>query len=305
MPFVPPMLATPAREEGVPEGADWVHEIKWDGMRVIADVTPTGVRLYSRPGNDVTARCPALAGLAALGHTMVLDGELAAVGEDRRPTFGNLQTGRGQVKYFIFDVVELDGADLRALPWTERRRLLESLHLGDDAWLVPPTYDDGEMLLEATRQQGLEGIVSKRRSSPYAAGLRSRDWLKFPHRPRLSWVIGGWRPEKDSPGRLGSVLVGEPLPGGGLLFRGRVGSGLGGKAGPVLKALLEPLARPDSPFRDGVPRLDALGTRWVEPVVVVDVESLGFSGGGRLRQPSYQGVRADLTPDDVIGEAGR
>jgi bifunctional non-homologous end joining protein LigD len=303
MPFVPPMLAT--KGDRVPDGTEWVHEVKWDGMRVIADVTPAGVRLFSRPGNDVTQRCPALAGLAALGHTMVLDGELAAVGEDRLPTFGNLQTGRGQVKFFIFDVLQLDGRDLTGLPWEERRRELDALHLGDDAWLVPPTYDDGEMLLEATRQQGLEGIVSKRRFAPYAVGVRSRDWLKFPHRPRLSWVIGGWRAEKDSPERLGALLVGEPLADGGLVFRGRVGSGLGGKAGPVLKALLEPLARADSPFTDEVPRLDALGTHWVEPVVVVDVESLGFSGGGRLRQPSYQGVRADLTRDDVIGEADR
>lgn len=303
MPFVAPMLAT--KGDRVPEGSDWVHEVKWDGMRVIADVAPGGVRLFSRPGNDVTPRCPPLADLAELGHTMVLDGELAAVGEDRLPTFGNLQAGRGQVKYFIFDLLALDGRDLTGLPWTERRRELDALHLGDDAWLVPPTYDDGEMLLDATRQQGLEGIVSKRRSAPYAVGMRSRDWLKFPHRPRLSWVIGGWRPEKDSPDRLGALLVGEPLPGGGLVFRGRVGSGLGGKAGPALQALLEPLARPDSPFSDEVPRLDALGTRWVEPVVVIDVESLGFSGGGRLRQPSYQGVRVDLTPEDLIGAEER
>jgi bifunctional non-homologous end joining protein LigD len=135
--------------------------------------------------------------------------------------------------------------------------------------------------------------------------VRSRDWLKFPHRARLSWVIGGWRPEKDSADRLGSILVGEPLPGGGLAYRGRVGSGLGGKAGPVLKALLGSFSRADSPFTDEVPRLDALGTRWVEPVVVVDVESLGFSGAGRLRQPSYQGVRTDLTPVDLIGELDR
>jgi bifunctional non-homologous end joining protein LigD len=297
------MLAT--RGEHVPAGSDWVHEVKWDGMRAIADVAPAGVRLYSRPGNDVTQRLPALAALASLGHSLVLDGELAAVGEDGRPTFGNLQAGRGQTKYFIFDLLQLDGRDLTGLPWTERRRALDELHLGDDAWLVPPTYDDGEMLLEATRRQGLEGIVSKRRSAPYAAGVRSRDWLKFPHRPRLSWVVGGWRPEKDSADRLGALLVGEPLPGGDLRFRGRVGSGLGGKAGPVLKALLEPLARADSPFSDEVPKIDAIGVRWVEPVVVVDVESLGFSGGGRLRQPSYQGVRADLTPADVVGEVDR
>jgi bifunctional non-homologous end joining protein LigD len=300
VPFVPPMLAT--RGDRVPEGSDWVHEVKWDGMRAIADVAPAGVRLYSRPGNDVTQRLPALAALAGLGRAMVLDGELSAVGEDGRPTFGNLKAGHGQMKYFIFDLLALDGRDLTGLPWSERRRELDALHLGDDAWLVPPTYDDGEMLLEATRQQGLEGIVSKRRSAPYAAGLRSRDWLKFPHRPRRSVVIGGWRGEKGSDARLGALLVGEPTP-EGLVFRGRVGSGLAGRAGVSLLPLLGAIARADSPFVTLIEKTDAVGTHWVAPVVVVDVESLGVTHDGRLRQPSYRGMRSDLIPADLEGQS--
>ncbi|MDO7868955.1 non-homologous end-joining DNA ligase [Nocardioides jiangxiensis] len=299
MPFVPPMLAT--KGDRVPDGPDWVHEVKWDGIRVIVHVDADGVRVWSRNGNERTRDFPRLAGLAALGRSMVLDGELAAADEAGLPTFGALQRG-GQPRLYVFDLLELDGRDLTTLAWVDRRAQLEALHLGDDAWLVPPTYDDGEMLLEATRQQGLEGIVSKLRSAAYRPGVRSRDWLKFPHRPRRSVVIGGWRGEKGSDARLGALLVGEPTP-DGLVFRGRVGSGLAGRAGLALLPMLADLGRADSPFVTPIAKADALGTHWVEPVVVVDVESLGMTGDGRLRQPSYQGVRQDLVPADLEGQS--
>ncbi len=118
---------------------------------------------------------------------------------------------------------------------------------------MPEAYDDGPMLFEATKQQHLEGIVSKRRSSRYEFGARSKNWLKFPHRRRESYVVGGWRLETDSTSRLGAVLVGEPTP-EGLIYRGRVGSGIAGKVGPMLKEALAGFARDDSPFADEVPR---------------------------------------------------
>jgi bifunctional non-homologous end joining protein LigD len=154
------------------------------------------------------------------------------------------------------------------------------------------------MLFDATYEQGLEGIVSKRLSSRYRPGLRSKDWLKFAHRRRESYVVGGWRRETDSQDRLGAVLVGEPTS-SGLLYRGRVGSGLAGKKALMLREVLSGLTRTTSPFADDVPRPDSLGTTWVEPVLVVDVESLGPSAQGRLRQPSYVGVRTDQTPEDL------
>lgn len=289
------MLAT--RGDRVPDSADWVHEVKWDGIRALVCVEPSGVRVFARSGNERTRDFPQLAGLASLGRSMVLDGELAAPDDAGRPSFGALQRG-GRPRLYVFDVLELDGRDLTPLPWTERRAVLDSLHLGDEDWVVPPTYDDGELLLQATGAQGLEGIVSKLRSAPYRPGVRSRDWLKFPHRPRRSVVIGGWRGEKGSDTRLGALLVGEPTP-QGLVFRGRVGSGLAGRSGAALLPLLTDLGRTDSPFLTPIAKADALGTHWVEPVVVVDVESLGMTNDGRLRQPSYQGMRSDLTPADL------
>ncbi len=188
--------------------------------------------------------------------------------------------------------------DLSRLPLSERRQLLVGLDLNDDRWQTPPTYDDGLMLHDATREQGLEGIVSKRLDSRYEFGARSKNWLKFAHRKRSSYVVGGWRPETGSETRLGALLVGEPTA-DGLVYRGRVGSGIAGKVGPMLQQVLAPHAREGSPFVDEVPKLDALGTRWVEPVVVVDVEALGLTPQQRLRQPSYRGVRTDLGPEDL------
>ena len=302
-----PMLAT--RGTHVPTGEEWVHEVKWDGMRVLADVRDGRLRLTSRNENDVTVSFPELHGLP--GDDLLLDAEVVAF-LDGLPTFGALQerihvgnakraaalAERNPVTLLAFDLLRLDGRDLTRDPLDARRELLTGLGLDDVAWQVPPVYDDGAMLFQATLDQGLEGMVSKRRSSRYQFGARSPHWLKFPHRRRTSWVVGGWRPETGSASRLGAVLVGEPTP-DGLLYRGRVGSGIAGKVGPMLMEALAPYGREASPFADEVPRLDALGTHWVEPVLVVDVESLGLSPQQRLRQPSYRGVRPDLNPEDL------
>jgi bifunctional non-homologous end joining protein LigD len=206
---------------------------------------------------------------------------------------------KNPVTLIAFDLLRYDGEDLCALPLAERRVRLEALGLNDVAWQVPPTYDDGEMLYEAAQQQGLEGIVSKRLSSPYRPGQRSRDWLKFPIRPTGSYVVGGFRHETGSAHRLGAVLVGQPTK-RGLEFRGRVGSGIGGKAGPILAEQLLPLVVPDSPFTQVLPRLDLVGTVWVQPELVVDVQYLKLTNDGRLRQPAYRGVRTDLSPEDLM-----
>ena len=303
-----PMLAT--KGDHVP-GVGWTHEVKWDGMRVLVDRTERGLRIWSRNENDVTVSFPELNTLAALGEDFLLDGEVVALGEGV-PSFGALadrmhvrDANRARrlaetnpVTLIAFDLLRLDGEDLCARPLVERRARLEAMGLNDVAWQVPPTYDDGQMLLEAAEQQGLEGIVSKRLSSPYRPGQRSRDWLKFPIRPTGSYVVGGFRHETGSTHRLGAVLVGQPTP-EGLEFRGRVGSGIAGKAGPILAEMLMPLVVPDSPFTEVLPRLDLVGTVWVRPVLVVDVQYLRLTNDGRLRQPAYRGVRTDLTPSDL------
>lgn len=305
-----PMLATVA--DGVPPGPDWVHEVKWDGMRVLADVSQGRLRLTSRSGRDVTASFPELAGLATTYDDLLLDGEVVAL-DGGRPSFSALAermhvadsrkaarlSAVRPVTFMVFDLLRLFGSDLTGQPWTARRTLLDKLDLDSRNWQVPPTYDDGDQLFAATLDQHLEGIVSKRRTSAYAAGRRSGDWRKSSHRATLSTVVGGWRPEVGSTRTLGAVLVGTPDGAGGWLYAGRVGSGLAGTAGAALAERLAGSERADSPFSDEVPRPDADGTIWVEPTVVVEVRALGRGSSGKLRQPAYLGVRSDLRPEDL------
>ena len=304
-----PMLAT--KTDTVPAGAAWAHEVKWDGVRILADLTRHGLRLFSRNGNPVEAAWPDIA-VAADGRDLLVDGEIIALNEAGLPDFRVLQDrmhGRKAATaarlaeqipatYLVFDLLRLDGRDLTDQPLERRRELLAGLDLPRTTWQAPASYDDGAMLLEATRQQGLEGVVSKRRDSRYVFGQRSPHWRKLAPRLRGSYVVGGWRPQEGTADRLGALLVGEPSP-AGLAYRGRVGSGIGGAVSRMLGDLLAPLARADSPFADEVPRVDARGTVWVEPVVVVDVDTHQTARGDRLRQPSYQGIRTDLTPEDL------
>jgi len=305
------MLAS--RGTAIPIGPGWVHEIKWDGMRLLAEVTDGAITLSSRNDNDVTTSFPELSALTGptMPGDMLLDGEVVAL-QGGVPSFAVLaermhvadarkalrQAAANPVTYMVFDVLRLYGVDLTGRPLAERRATLERIGLAGTNVQVPPTYDDGNALHSATLEQGLEGVVSKRLSSRYRPGRRSTDWLKFAHRPSRSVLIGGWRLETDSAQRLGALLVGTPTP-GGLAYLGRVGSGLAGREQERVLAALHDLTLDDSPFADQIPRLDAQGTTWVRPEVVMDVESLGLSAQGRLRQPAYRGLRPDLSPDDL------
>ena len=307
-----PMLATVA--DGIPAGDDWVHEVKWDGMRILADASGGALRLTSRNGNDVTKSFPELGTLAEAYDDVLLDGEVVAL-DGGRPSFRalaermhvtdlrkaeRLATTR-PVTLMIFDVVRLFGSDLTGQPWSARRELLERLDLQARHWQVPPVYDDGQELWEATMDNGLEGIVSKRRTSTYVPGRRSPDWRKKSHRQSISAVVGGWRLETGSNARLGAVLVGLPnADGSGWRYAGRVGSGLAGRTATALKERLAPIARTDSPFSDEVPREDSTGATWVEPTLVVEVKTLGGTEQERLRQPSFIGIRHDLRPEDLL-----
>jgi bifunctional non-homologous end joining protein LigD len=303
-----PMLATATAD--LPVGEEWQHEVKWDGVRILLDATDS-VRMFSRNGNVVTPAWPDVADHPLEGRDLLLDGEIIALNDRGIPDFRVLQhrmhvrktseverlVNTVPVTYMVFDLLRLDGQDLTGLPLAERRGRLEGLGLGSTHWQVPATYDDGAMLLEATLQQGLEGVVSKRTTSRYRFDQRSKDWLKRAHRHRGSFVVGGWRPQEGTKDRLAALLVGEVTP-DGLMYRGRVGSGIAGPKARMLQELLTPSTRDDSPFADEVPRVDASGTFWVDPLVVVDIDTHGL-GYERLRQPSYQGIRTDLTPEDL------
>jgi bifunctional non-homologous end joining protein LigD len=306
------MLATKGTH--VPVGPEWAHEVKWDGVRILGDVVAgrSGrARLFTRNGNDASLAWPEIHTSPLGDRDLLVDGEIIGLNDEGLPDFGVLQermhvrsatsaarlAGRIPATYMVFDVMRLDGEDLTTLPLSERRERLEGLGL-EGSWQVPAAYDDGAMLFDATLQQGLEGIVSKRLSSRYTFDARSPHWVKLAHRHRYSYVVAGWRPQEGTTDRLASVLVGEPTE-QGLMYRGRVGSGIGGAATRLLSELVKPLEVAESPFADEVPRVDAVGTHWVEPRVVIDVDSHSRSPVKRLRQPSYRGVRNDISPEDL------
>lgn len=288
-------------------------------MRVLAEVSDGHLLLLSRNGNDVTVSFPELSFLAGTGRPedMLVDGEVVAL-DAGVPSFSILAERMHvsdarkalrlavthPVTFMAFDLLRLDGVDLTPRPLSERRASLERIGLAGPNCQVPPTYDDGDALRAATLEHGLEGVVSKRLSSRYSPGRRSPHWLKFPNRESISVVVGGWRLETGSTSRLGAVLVGRAGPGGlgGLEYLGRVGSGLAGKAQVALLDALRSKGIDASPFADDVPRMDSEGTFWVRPEVVVDVQALGLTPQGRLRQPAYRGLRPDLSPGDLYNE---
>lgn len=303
------MLATVGE---VPAGPDWLYEVKWDGMRVLADISAGSVRLYARSGRDVTVSFPELVDIGSVIPDALLDGEIIAL-RDGVPSFealgermhvGDARKARALAKsqpvtVMVFDVLRLYGVELDKRPLTERRATLDKLELPAPQWRHSPTYNDGAALYAATREQGLEGIVAKRKRSTYQAGRRSVDWVKTPHHQSESCLVGGWRIEQGSGTRsIGSLLVGTEDEHGHLHFCGRVGSGLRNADTLELTRLLTPLTRPDSPFVDAVPAPDAKGATWCEPKIVVEVRYVERTSAGRLRHPVFRGIRFDLVEED-------
>ena len=243
-------------------------------MRVLVDRTERGLRIWSRNENDVTVSFPELHAIVGIGDDFLLDGEVVALGEGV-PSFGALadrmhvrDANRARrlaetnpVTLIAFDLLRLDGQDLCAKPLGERRERLVSLGLDDVAWQVPPTYDDGQMLLDAAEAAGSRGDRQQAAVLAVPSGQRSRDWLKFPIRPTGSYVVGGFRHETGSTHRFGAVLVGQPTGGPGVPRpRGQRDRRQGRQ---LLAGLLTPMIVEESPFTEVLPRLDRVGTVWV------------------------------------------
>ncbi|MCU1693931.1 MAG: hypothetical protein JWM64_3022 [Frankiales bacterium] len=307
-----PMLATAGPLP--PDDDAWAYEVKWDGVRVLVAVEGGAVRLTSRAGNDVTGGYPELQALAgALEGPVLLDGEVVAFDEAGRSDFGLLQ-GRMHVRsprpdllravpvqVVLFDVLA-DPAPLLEEPYRVRRARLEELALTGPSWQTSPSFPrDGSAVFATTRAQGLEGVVAKKQDSRYEPGRRSDCWVKTKHLQRQSAVVVGWKPgEGGRSGRLGSLLLAVPAD-GALRFAGHVGTGFTQAELRRLGDLLAPLQRPLPPL-DDVPREHARHAVWVEPVLVAEVELTGWTREGRLRHPSYKGLRDDVDPESVVRE---
>ncbi|MBB5960452.1 bifunctional non-homologous end joining protein LigD [Saccharothrix tamanrassetensis] len=308
---IEPMLATAGEP---PVGAGWSAEFKWDGYRAVAHCSGHTVRLLSRNRLNLVDRFPELRILSDLLHerTIVLDGEIVALGPDQRPDFGLLQQRtrspavrslhRVPVAYYVFDLLVLDGRPLTTEPYRLRRRLLTGLSLpGNHPVQVPPSFPDTEpaTLLHVAAQYGLEGIVSKRTDSRYEPGRRSPSWIKTPLRHTQEAVVGGWKPGQGRRSdTIGSLLLGAHDD-TGLVYIGHVGTGFSHTTLTDLRHRLQGLRRTTSPFSSQIPREHARDAHWVDPVLVGDIEFRQWTTDGRLRHPSWRGLRPDRDPDDV------
>ncbi len=304
-----------------PPGEDdaWGHEMKWDGVRALAYIEDAALRLISRNGKEVTVAYPELYPLAGAvgGHDVVLDGEIVAFDEAGRPSFSALQPRMHQrreervrrlartvpVTYMLFDVLHIGSEPSIALPYVRRRELLESVVSTGARWQIPAWFqDDGAHAMELSRRLGMEGIVSKRLQSPYRPGRRTPEWTKVKNFRAQEVVIGGWTPGQGRrSSTIGSLLLGVH-ENTRLVYAGNVGTGFTEETLRELGEILAPLERPASPFDGPVPREQARHAHWVDPALVGEVQYAEWTPDGRLRHPSWRGLRDDKSPENITRE---
>ena len=298
--YMPPMLATLVDE--APAGK-WLAEVKYDGYRALSALSNGRLAMWTRNGLDLTARFPKVA--RALQKLVVgdavIDGEICVLDAAGVPRFELIQQGASDAVLFAFDLLRLDGEDLRQRPLQERRDLLHSLLSNAPPELrsaeeVPGAIDDA---LESMRARGMEGLILKAPRSVYEKG-RSREWLKLKAQAAQELAIVGWTPGKgNASGSLGALLLAVADGKGGYEFAGKVGTGFSAKQRKELQKTLSKDEIDESPARDA-PRLrDA---RWVKPRLVAQVRFTEWTSDGKLRHPAFQGLRADKKPEECLRE---
>ncbi|MEB3031686.1 ATP-dependent DNA ligase [[Mycobacterium] nativiensis] len=300
-----PMLATHGEVARL-DPDRWAFEGKWDGYRLLVEADRGRVRLRSRSGREVTGEYPQLQSLAGdlTEHHVVLDGELVALDDAGVPSFEAMQNSSrsARLQFWAFDLLYLDGRPLLRATYRDRRRLLETLAQGTDLVVKDLLAADAAEALEQSGRLGWEGVVAKKWDSTYRPGHRSPAWIKHKHWRTQEVVIGGWRAgEGARGGGIGALLMGVPT-GQKLAYVGRVGTGFTERELAALKKTLTPLRTDESPFDTALTGPDAVGLTFVRPSLVGEVRYSERTSDGRLRQPSWRGLRPDKTPADVVSE---
>ena len=310
-----PMLATPTGKAF--DDPDWLFEIKWDGYRAVAFIEDGRVRLVSRNQNDLTAQFPELVSLPQFvkAHRAILDGEIVALDEAGRPSFSLMQQRTGfqpgkrrlprregvRVVYYAFDLLYLDGVDLRRVALEQRKRLLQDRIANSEVIHFSDHYaEKGLELFEAAKQRELEGIVAKKRSGSYEE-KRSRNWLKIKITQRQECVIGGYTPPEGSREYFGALVLGLYDRQGRFIHVGQVGTGFDQKALKQIFALLEPLKTKQNPFYGEIGGLRKV--HFVRPELVAEIKFAEWThetaeGGLKLRAPVFMGLRDDKSAEE-------
>jgi bifunctional non-homologous end joining protein LigD len=312
LPLISPMLATLGT---LPTADGWASEFKWDGVRTVAYLDGGAVRAMSRNDLDVSSQYPEIGALSGLSERgAVLDGEIVALDDAGVPDFARLQS-RMHVKapaasllrttpvtFYLFDVLALNGEATIGLPYQRRREILEDLDLNRAEVRTPPAFLDARPIdvYQVAVDSSLEGVVCKRFGSTYQPGRRSPDWIKVPVAQAQEVIIIGWQP---GGGRrsdmIGALLLAAHESQGDLVYVGKVGTGFTDTALRHLAERLGPLARATPPVTD-VPREHRREARWVEPSLVGEVAFRNWTPEGRLRHPSWRGLRGDKNPGQVF-----
>lgn len=303
--FEPVQLATLV--DAVPTGNDWMHEIKFDGYRLLAAVKGAEVKLLTRTGLDWTERFQPLAdALAALDlPPALIDGEAVALDAQGNPSFSTLQAAlksghSAKLAYFAFDLLRLAGDDLKPLPNIERKERLEALM----AQAQPPLHvaqhviGAGEKLFGAMCQAGQEGIIAKRVDAPYR-GDRTRQWVKVKCTLRQEFVVLGWTKSPARARPFGALLLGQ-IENGALVYKGKVGTGFDAKTLQALAEVMAPLAQGKAGAL--VPPAEARGAQWIKPKLVAEIAFAQFTADGRVRHASFVGLRQDKKAKNVTPE---
>jgi len=312
-----PMLATPTAKAF--DNPDWLFEIKWDGYRAVAFIEDGRVRLVSRSQNDLTAQFPELGSLPQFvkAQRAILDGEIVALDEEGRPSFSLMQQRTGfqpgkrrlprregvPVIYYAFDLLYLDGVDLRRVPLEQRKQLLQErieAGKGEVVHYSDHYAEKGLDLFEAAKQRGLEGILAKKRRSVYEEN-RSRDWLKIKITQRQECVIGGYTDPEGSREYFGALVLGLYDQKGRLIHVGQVGTGFDHKTLREIFGRLQPLKTKQNPFYGEIGGLRKV--QFVRPELVAEIKFAEWThetaeGGMKLRAPVFMGLRADKSAEE-------
>lgn len=306
--FIPPQLATLVKEP--PTGSGWLHELKFDGYRMLCHLNRGKLHFWSRNAKDWTEKFSSLEKpLKKLPvTTAILDGEVVVVDQKGRSSFQKLQQSmKGAPAAFIFqifDVIYLDGYSLTRTPLRERKELLQKL-LGPDHSKGQLRYSDhvegnGAQFFRHACEYGIEGIVSKLADSPYES-TRNKNWLKIKCSKRQEFVIAGYTPSKKGFPGFGSLVLGV-YDKGKLVYSGRVGTGFSIKQRLELQKKLDRIAQPSMPFAVKPKDPGLRDAHWAKPQLVAEVEFTEWTDDGSIRHPSFQGLREDKKATEVVRE---